>query len=84
MPGNPHVRFDERGWETGRRFGVSARAHPRLYTSAADGRILPPPQSTSPVTPFINSGLLPSLLSVFTVPDRISIEDIEARGSQLQ
>jgi hypothetical protein len=30
--GNPHVRFDERGWETGRRFGVSARAHPRLYT----------------------------------------------------
>jgi hypothetical protein len=32
--GNPHVRFDERGWETGRRFGVSARAHPRLYKSA--------------------------------------------------
>jgi len=32
--GNPHVRFDERGWETGRRFGVSARAHPRLYTMA--------------------------------------------------
>src|SRR5262245_12083186 len=29
-----HVRFDERGWETGRRFGVSTRAHPRLYTSA--------------------------------------------------
>ena len=29
--GNPHVRFDERGWETGRRFGVRARAHPRLY-----------------------------------------------------
>jgi hypothetical protein len=28
-----HVRFDERGWETGRRLGVSARAHPRLYTS---------------------------------------------------
>jgi hypothetical protein len=27
-----HVRFDERGWETGRRSGVSARAHPRLYT----------------------------------------------------
>jgi hypothetical protein len=27
-----HVQFDERGWETGRRFGVSARAHPRLYT----------------------------------------------------
>ena len=26
-----HVRFDERGWETGRRSGVSARAHPRLY-----------------------------------------------------
>jgi hypothetical protein len=29
--GNAHVRFDERGWETGRRSGVSARAHPRLY-----------------------------------------------------
>ena len=26
-----HVRFDERGWETGRRSSVSARAHPRLY-----------------------------------------------------
>ena len=26
-----HVRFDERGWETGRRLCVSARAHPRLY-----------------------------------------------------
>jgi len=26
-----HVRFDERGWETGRRLSVSARAHPRLY-----------------------------------------------------
>jgi hypothetical protein len=24
-------RVDERGWETGRSFGVSARAHPRLY-----------------------------------------------------
>jgi hypothetical protein len=29
-----HVRFDERGWETGRRFGVSARAHPRLHPFA--------------------------------------------------
>ena len=29
--GNPHVRFDERGWETGRCQGVSYRAHPRLY-----------------------------------------------------
>ena len=29
--GNPHVRFDERGWETGRRCCASARAHPRLY-----------------------------------------------------
>jgi hypothetical protein len=35
--GNPHVRFDERGWETGRRSYVSARAHPRLYKVAADG-----------------------------------------------
>jgi hypothetical protein len=30
-----HVRFDERGWETGRRSGVSTRAHPRLYKLAA-------------------------------------------------
>src|SRR5581483_2987979 len=28
---NGHVRFDERGQETGRRFGVSARVWPRLY-----------------------------------------------------
>ncbi|MGH9433625.1 MAG: hypothetical protein ACRD3T_19005, partial [Terriglobia bacterium] len=27
--GNPHVRFDERGWETGRRLR-SHRAHPRI------------------------------------------------------
>jgi len=28
--GNPHVRFDERGWETGR-LRCRYRAHPRLY-----------------------------------------------------
>ena len=28
--GNPHVRFDERGWET-RRHVSRHRAHPRLY-----------------------------------------------------
>ena len=28
--GNPHVRFDERGWETGRRSSCY-RANPRLY-----------------------------------------------------
>src|SRR6516225_7093191 len=33
-----HVRFDERGWETGRRLGASARAHPRLYRSAGPNR----------------------------------------------
>jgi len=32
-----HVRFDERGWETGRRSGVSTRAHPRLYKLATMG-----------------------------------------------
>ena len=32
--GNRHVRFDERGRETGRRFGASARARPRLYPAA--------------------------------------------------
>ena len=32
--GNRHVRFDERGWETGRwPKGPSYRAHPRLYLS---------------------------------------------------
>ena len=31
-----HVRFDERGWETGRRSGVSARAHPRLYNRSRE------------------------------------------------
>src|ERR1022692_3840575 len=30
--GNRPVRFDERGWKTGRRFGVSARVQPRLYS----------------------------------------------------
>jgi hypothetical protein len=30
---NGPVRFDERGRETGRRFTVSTRARPRLYTS---------------------------------------------------
>ena len=39
--GNPHVRFDERGWETGRRFGVSARAHSRLYKLARKTGPLP-------------------------------------------
>ena len=30
--GNPHARFDERGWETGRwPLAPSYRAHPRLY-----------------------------------------------------
>ena len=33
-----HVRFDERGWETGRRLSVSARAHPRLYLSMRRAR----------------------------------------------
>ena len=37
-----HVRFDERGWETGRRFGVSARAHPRLYKLLLPRQSLPP------------------------------------------
>ena len=34
---NGHVRFAERGWETGRRFGVSTRAHPRLYPEQGVG-----------------------------------------------
>src|SRR5258708_17960698 len=38
--GNRHVRFDERGWETGDRQSLKHRAHPRLYPSRpnmADG-----------------------------------------------
>ena len=35
---NGHVRFDERGWETGRRLDVSTRAHPRLYLQRALAR----------------------------------------------
>src|ERR1035438_7450254 len=31
---NGHVRFDGRGRETGRRFGVSTRARPRLYNES--------------------------------------------------
>jgi hypothetical protein len=31
--GNRHVRFAERGWETGRRGSVGPRAQPRLYHS---------------------------------------------------
>ena len=54
---NGHVRFDERGWETGRRFGVSTRAHPRLYagllvnasSSPAGGRIPVPNELCSRV-----------------------------------
>src|SRR5581483_2373275 len=42
---NGHVRFDERGQETGRRFGVSARVWPRLYaqgtTAVPAGRASP-------------------------------------------
>jgi hypothetical protein len=40
--GNPHVRFDERGWETGRRSSVSARAHPRLYKLHRNGPVWVP------------------------------------------
>ena len=36
--GNRHVRFDERGWETGRHL-VSTRAHPRLYLQRALARL---------------------------------------------
>jgi hypothetical protein len=33
--GNPHVRFDERGGETGLRQRLKNRASPRLYRSRA-------------------------------------------------
>ena len=50
---------DERGWATGRRFGISARAHPRLYKMArpttepkvsrgGDVHHLPPPAIPHP------------------------------------
>jgi hypothetical protein len=38
--GNPHVRFDERGWETGR-LRCRYRAHPRLYPRLDALRVLP-------------------------------------------
>ena len=33
------VTLQDRGWETGRRLGVSARAHPRLYPSRQIGAV---------------------------------------------
>ena len=36
---NGHVRFDERGRETGRRFVVSTRARPRLYNLKLNFRL---------------------------------------------
>src|SRR5512142_1705633 len=41
--GNPHVRFDERGRETGPR-SASTRALPRLYSCTAPR--CPPPENT--------------------------------------
>src|SRR5215468_8024550 len=35
--GNQHVRFDERGWETGDWQSLKHRAYPRLYPLRADG-----------------------------------------------
>ena len=34
--GDRHVRFDERGWETGDWQSLKHRAHPRLHPSQAD------------------------------------------------
>ena len=42
---NGHVRFDERGWETGRRFGVSARTRPRLYPQGFSSHGCAPPRT---------------------------------------
>ena|SRR5215831_20239547 len=42
--GDRHVRFDERGWETGDWQSLKHRAHPRLYPLPAladDGRVGP-------------------------------------------
>ena len=72
--GNPHVRFDERGWETGRRSGVSARAHPRLYKSAAASGSA---NSTSPVTPF-TIDCAPKATSLLPVSSRTIGDTIEA------
>ena len=35
-----HVRFDERGWETGRALSVRSRAHPRLYLTSLQQRLV--------------------------------------------
>jgi hypothetical protein len=38
--GNRHVRFDERGWETGDWQSLKHRAHPRLYRNRPIGAAL--------------------------------------------
>ena len=54
-----HVRFDERGWETGRRLSVSARAHPRLYPeyrlSDADGVMVLSESSVRPAAIYLSA-----------------------------
>ena len=48
--GNRYVRFDERGWETGRwPLAPSYRAHPRLYQPARHRATAPPSGGTMPV-----------------------------------
>jgi len=47
--GNPHVRFDERGWETGRPLGCY-RAHPRLYRDKKRGAYFLRPTASAALT----------------------------------
>ncbi|MGA7409135.1 MAG: hypothetical protein WBW33_01550, partial [Bryobacteraceae bacterium] len=56
---NGHVRFDERGWETGRATSAGSRAHPRLYrlsvgiVSAPQGGYLSAPSSSTTLASFL-------------------------------
>jgi hypothetical protein len=59
-----HVRFDERGWETGRRSGVSTRAHPRLYKVRRGGALS---GGQFPISPHIGQMVAPGELN--TGPD---------------
>ena len=65
--GNRHVRFDERGRETGRRFGVSARARPRLYQVFGCNDVA---QALMPAA----SALMPALRLDTVSPPRTGVE----------
>ena len=50
---NPHVRFDEREWETGAATSASNRAHSRLYHALIQPKVRGLPHSQQGVEPFL-------------------------------